>query len=107
MATKYTKEYNIRTYECDKNGYLRIVTLFNILQDIADEINTNRLRYTVTKTIPCTVKFESISYDDIEEVIDVQDLDVDFYTISAHKICGPKGLGCLYVKKGQKIVYKE
>lgn len=33
---KYTKEYNLRTYECDKFGYLRIVTLFNILQDIAD-----------------------------------------------------------------------
>lgn len=33
---KYVKEYNLRTYECDKNGYLRIVTLFNILQDMAD-----------------------------------------------------------------------
>ena len=33
---KYVKEYNIRTYECDKNSYLRIVTLFNILQDMAD-----------------------------------------------------------------------
>ena len=33
---KYIKEYVIRTYECDKNGYLRIVTLFNIFQDMAD-----------------------------------------------------------------------
>ncbi len=33
---KYIKEYSLRTYECDKFGYLRIVTLFNILQDIAD-----------------------------------------------------------------------
>lgn len=33
---KYIKEYNLCTYECDKNGYLRIVTLFNILQDMAD-----------------------------------------------------------------------
>jgi medium-chain acyl-[acyl-carrier-protein] hydrolase len=38
---KYIKEYNIRTYECDKNGYLRIVTLFNILQDIADSHATD------------------------------------------------------------------
>ena len=33
---KFIKEYNLRTYECDKSGYLRVVTLFNILQDIAD-----------------------------------------------------------------------
>ena len=33
---KFVKEYNLRTYECDKNGYIRIVTLFNILQDMAD-----------------------------------------------------------------------
>ncbi len=38
---KYVKEYNLRTYECDKNGYLRIVTLFNILQDIADSHATD------------------------------------------------------------------
>lgn len=38
---KYTKSYNLRTYECDKNGYLRFVTLFNILQDMADSHATD------------------------------------------------------------------
>lgn len=33
---KFVKEYNIRTYECDKNRNLRILTLMNILQDMAD-----------------------------------------------------------------------
>jgi len=31
--------------------------------------------------------------------IDVQDLDVDFYAFSAHKIYGPNGVGVLYGKK--------
>lgn len=33
---KFEKEFQIRSYECDKNGYLRILTLMNILQDAAD-----------------------------------------------------------------------
>ncbi|KRT92486.1 cysteine desulfurase SufS [Bacillus sp. GM2] len=31
--------------------------------------------------------------------IDVQDLDCDFYTFSAHKMCGPTGIGVLYGKR--------
>ncbi|WP_139995504.1 MULTISPECIES: cysteine desulfurase [Paenibacillus] len=31
--------------------------------------------------------------------IDLQDLDVDFYAFSGHKMCGPTGIGALYGKK--------
>lgn len=31
--------------------------------------------------------------------VDVQNLDVDFYAFSAHKMCGPTGFGILYGKK--------
>lgn len=33
---KLKKEYQIRSYECDVNGHLRLITLMNILQDMAD-----------------------------------------------------------------------
>ena len=33
---KYEKTYEIKSYECDKNGDLRLLTLMNIFQDIAD-----------------------------------------------------------------------
>jgi len=32
-------------------------------------------------------------------VVDIQDLDADFYTFSAHKMCGPTGVGILYGKE--------
>src|SRR5262249_879869 len=35
----------------------------------------------------------------VHQVIDVRDLDIDFYVITGHKLSGPAGIGALYANR--------
>jgi len=35
--------------------------------------------------------------------IDVNEMNIGLMTASSHKICGPKGAGCIYIRKGLKL----
>ena len=36
-VSKYVKEYTVRSHEADCHGFLRVLSLMNVLQDIAVE----------------------------------------------------------------------
>ena len=107
---------------CERTGSVLKVIPMNqegeLLIDVYDELLSNK-----TKLVFCNHISNALgTINPIEEIItkahevgaavlidgaqaaphlvaDVQKLDVDFYTVSAHKICGPTGVGMLYGKE--------
>ena len=64
-------------------------------------INNIKRLVQIAKAVNKDIIFHSDGVQAFGKVpVNVKDLGVDLYTISAHKIHGPKGVGALYVKKG-------
>ena len=66
---------------------------------IVKKINTNRKEKGFPKILFHTDAVQAINYLDCK----VDNLGVDLLTASAHKIYGPKGVGCLYIRKNTPI----
>jgi cysteine desulfurase len=101
----------VKYLDVDRYGTIDLDQLASLLNDNVglvsvmmanNEIGTLQDIETITKMV-----HESGAYmhtDAVQAVgkvpVDVRKLGVDFLTISAHKIYGPKGVGALFVKQG-------
>lgn len=108
--------YNVLFVPLDRSGrideekYKQMLdsnVVFVSVQHVSNEtgaVNNIKRLVSLAKKANPNVKFHSDGVQAFMKFpIDVQDLGVDYYTISAHKIGGAKGVGALYVKKGSKI----
>ena len=101
----------IKFIDLDKNGRLLPENVEKIISSktkiVAIAQITNVLGYLVDVKAIAKIAHKVGAYlvcDGAQSVphmkVDVKDLDVDFLSFSAHKMCGPTGIGVLYGKYG-------
>lgn len=110
------KGYKVEFIPLDKSGrvdeekFKQMIgsdVAFVSVQHVSNEtgaVNNIKKLVTLAKRANKDVKFHSDGVQAFMKFpIDVTDIGVDYYTISAHKIGGMKGVGALYIKKGTKV----
>ncbi len=108
--------YNIQFIPLKQNGAVDVDSLKNMLdKDVAfvsiihvsnETGSVNDIKH-ITEIIKKYNPNIIVHSDGVQAVgkfdINLKSLNVDYYTISAHKINGPKGIGALYIKNPQKF----
>lgn len=107
--------FKVTYLDCDETGMVKLSELMHYMDDDTilvsimtanNEVGTIQALKAIAQT--CKEKENVIFHTDCVQAfshinIDVEEIGIDALTISSHKIYGPKGAGCLYVKKGIKI----
>ncbi|HEY8423210.1 MAG TPA: cysteine desulfurase family protein [Clostridia bacterium] len=84
-----------------ENKDVRLVSIIHVSNETGAINNIKELVQNAKKINP-SVLFHSDGVQAFAK-IDVKNLGVDLYSISAHKIKGPKGIGALFIKKGVRL----
>ncbi|MGI6553710.1 MAG: cysteine desulfurase NifS [Bacillota bacterium] len=89
----------------DVENLLRPETILISVMHVNNEVGTIQPIEEIGKLARVRgVIFHSDAVQSVGKIpVDVNSLNVDLLSASAHKIYGPKGVGCLYIRKGTKI----
>ena len=101
---------NLKVIPMNDNGSLDMKTYHNLLNDKTKLVFCNHVSNALGTVNPIVEIIEAAHKVNAAVLIDgaqatphikpdVQKLNVDFYVASAHKLCGPTGVGLLYGKK--------
>ena len=99
----------LKVIPMNQEGALELETYFELLSDRAKLVFVNHISNALGTINPIKIIIEKAHEVGAAVLVDgaqacphikpdVQDLDVDFYVASAHKMCGPTGVGMLYGK---------
>ncbi|MBU1141822.1 MAG: cysteine desulfurase [Firmicutes bacterium] len=109
-----TQGYQVHYIPVDKNGFIYLKKLEKLITDKTlmvtiiwanNEIGTIQDLKSISEI--CERNHVALHVDAVQAYgqlsIDLSDYHLDMLTLSAHKFYGPKGVGCLYIKKGTAI----
>ena len=115
-ACKYLEKngFSVTYLDVDQNGFIRFVDLLRAIKSSTIMISIMAANNEIgtiqnLKAIAQTAHEKGIIFhtDAVQlygnMYLDVKDIGIDAMTMSAHKIYGPEGVGCLYVSNNIKI----